>query len=108
MSATCSGSPACPDKSRQRRLVARLAAAVPGAATIQVSLTDPKAVWPHPHAVARGATGQPVELTRTGSTVMARWILRAWPDVDWSRPHTLDLGSARICADPSTHRGEGR
>lgn len=96
MPATRSGSPACPDKDRQRRLAARLADTVPGAATIHVSLTDPRATWPHPYAVARRATGRRLEFSRTASTTVARWIQRAWPDADWSQAHVLDLTTATL------------
>lgn len=106
MPATRSGSPACPDKDRQRRLAARLADLLPGAATVQVTLTDPQAVWPHPHAVARRATGRPVELSRTASTTVARWIQRVWPDADWTQAHVLDLATATLGpCDTASPRG---
>ncbi|MGW0823739.1 transcriptional regulator [Streptomyces sp. NPDC002845] len=96
MLATPSGTPACPDTARQHRLAAQLADMIPGATTIRVSLTDPKQAWPHPHAIAKDAVGEPIELSRTTARVAARWVLRVWPDADWTRPHTFDLAAATL------------
>ncbi|MEU9396425.1 transcriptional regulator [Streptomyces sp. NPDC048324] len=96
MLATPSGTPACPDTARQHRLAAQLADMIPGVTTIRVSLTDPKQAWPHPHAIAKDAAGEPIELSRTTARVAARWVLRVWPDADWTRPHTFDLAAATL------------
>ncbi|MDX3586653.1 transcriptional regulator [Streptomyces europaeiscabiei] len=96
MLATPSGTPACPDNACQSRLAAQLADMIPGAATIRVSLTDPKQAWPHPHAIAKDAAGETIELNRTTARVAARWVLRVWPDADWTRPHTFDLVAATL------------
>ncbi|MFD3836767.1 transcriptional regulator [Streptomyces sp. NPDC058642] len=96
MLATPSGTLACPDKARQHRLAAQLADMIPGAATIRVSLTDPKQTWPHPHGIAKDAAGETIELSRTTARVAARWVLRVWPDADWTRPHTFDLAAATL------------
>jgi hypothetical protein len=96
MLAKPSESPACSDTVRQRRLAAQLADMIPGAATIRVSLDDPKQTWPHPHAIAKDTAGQPVELSRTTSKIAARWILRGWPDADWAWAHTFDLATATL------------
>lgn len=107
MPATPSGSPACPDADRPRRLAAQLADMIPGAATLRVSLIAPLETWPHPHAIAKDATGAPVELSRTTAKVAARWIMRVWPEVDWARSHTFDLPTATLtCSEPVVaHRG---
>ncbi|WP_225848226.1 transcriptional regulator [Streptomyces sp. HPF1205] len=107
MPETRSGSPACPDKDRQQRLVVQLADMIPGAATVRVSLTDPRSTWPQPHAVVRGATGRPVELSRTTSTTVARWIKRTWSDADWTRAHVLDLATATLSPSNPTVTGRG-
>ncbi|MET7679011.1 transcriptional regulator [Streptomyces sp. NPDC005423] len=96
MLATPSGTSACPDAARQRRLAAQLADMIPGATTIRVSLTDPNQAWPHPHAIVKDAAGEPIELSRTTARVAARWVLRVWPDADWTRPHTFDLAAASL------------
>ncbi|MFG3199841.1 transcriptional regulator [Streptomyces sp. NPDC048208] len=97
------GMPACPDSARQYRLTAQLADMNPGAAIIRVSLNDPKQAWPHPHAIVRDEAGETLELGRTTSKVAARWILRVWPEADWTRPHTLDLADATLTrSDPIT------
>ncbi|MEU0112852.1 transcriptional regulator [Streptomyces bobili] len=96
MLATPSGTPACPDTARQSRLAAQLTDMIPGATTIRVSLTDPKQAWPHPHAMAKDAAGETIELSRTTARVAARWVLRVWPDADWTRPHTFDLAAATL------------
>ncbi|MFE3737755.1 transcriptional regulator [Streptomyces sp. NPDC059134] len=108
MLAMPSGIPACPDTGRQHRLVAQLADMIPGAATIRVSLTGPKEVWPHPHAIVKDQAGETMELGRTTARVAARWILRVWPDVDWSRPHTLDLADATLTRSDLIAAGRGR
>ena len=81
---------------------------IPGAATIRVNLTDPRQVWPHPHAIARDSAGQLIELNRTTSTTVARWILRVWPDADWNRAHTFDLGTSTLTRSNPTAAGRGR
>ncbi|WP_042419721.1 hypothetical protein [Streptacidiphilus anmyonensis] len=96
MLAMPSGTLACPDVARQRRLATQLADMIPGAATIRVSLNDPKQPWPHPHAIAKNEAGQTIELGRTTTRIASRWILRVWPDADWNRPHTFDLAAATL------------
>lgn len=108
MPATPNGSPACPDTDRPRRLAAQLADMIPGAATLRVSLIAPLETWPHPHAVAKDAAGQPVELSRTTAKVAARWIMRVWPDADWTQPHTLDLTTATLIRNDLVAAGRGR
>lgn len=107
MLATPSGTLACPDTARQHRLAAQLADMIPGAVTIRVSLTDPKQAWPHPHAIAKDAAGESLALSRTTVRVAARWILRVWPDADWTRPHTFDLATATLTLSDLT-AGRGR
>ncbi|MEU9481208.1 transcriptional regulator [Streptomyces sp. NPDC048191] len=105
MLATPSDTLAYPDTARQRRLAAQLASMIPGAATIRVSLTDPAQTWPHPHTVAKDAGGARVELSRTTARVAARWIMRVWPDVTWTRPHTFDLATATFTSSDFVGRG---
>ncbi|KND38293.1 hypothetical protein [Streptomyces acidiscabies] len=97
MLATPSETPACPKSAdRQRRLALQLADMIPGAATLRVNLQDPKMAWPTPHARAWDAAGQTIDLSRTTAQVAARWVLRVWPNVDWSVAHTLDLTAATL------------
>lgn len=91
-----SGIPACPDPDRPHRLAAQLADMIPGAATIRVSLSDPNQTWPHPHVIVKDEAGQTIQLGRIAARVAARWILRVWPEVDWTRPHTFDLADATL------------
>uniref|UniRef100_A0AAU2VM75 Transcriptional regulator n=1 Tax=Streptomyces sp. NBC_00008 TaxID=2903610 RepID=A0AAU2VM75_9ACTN len=107
MLAMPSGTPACRDDDR-RRLAAQLADMIPGAATIRVSLNDPKEAWPHPHAIVKDAAGETLELGRTTARVAARWILRAWPETDWTRPHTFDLAFATLTRSDLIAAGRGR
>ncbi|MGW3341319.1 transcriptional regulator [Streptomyces sp. NPDC001009] len=88
MLAMPSGNSACPDTGRQRSLAVQLADMIPGAATIRVAFTDPRQRWPHLHAVVKDEAGATLEVRRTTTTFAARWILRAWPEADWTRPHT--------------------
>ncbi|WP_328509598.1 transcriptional regulator [Streptomyces mirabilis] len=108
MLAMPSGTLACPDTARQHRLAAQLADMIPGAATIRVSLTDPKEAWPHPHTIAKDAAGEAIELNRTTARVVARWVLRVWPDADWSRPHIFDLAAATLTRSDLGTAGRGR
>lgn len=102
-----SETPACPDPTdRLPRLAAQLADMIPGAATLRVSLTDPEQEWPRAYARARDAAGNPVTVSRTTAVIAARWVLRAWPEADWTRPHTLDLTTATLTrSDLTTGRG---
>ncbi|QHY98893.1 hypothetical protein SSPS47_27685 [Streptomyces sp. S4.7] len=104
MLAMPSGTPACPDTDRQRRLAAQLADMIPGAATVRVSLNDPKEAWPHPHAIVKD---EPLELGPTTARVAARWILRAWPEADWTRPHTFDVAAATLTRSDLVAAGQG-
>lgn len=108
MLATPSGIPACPDADRQHRLATQLADMIPGAATVRVSLTDPQRRWPHPHATVKDAAGKTLELGRTTTTVAARWILRTWPEADWTRPHTFHLTDATLTRSDLITAGRGR
>lgn len=94
MLATPSGIPACPETGRQHRLAAQLTDMIPGAVNIRVSLTDPS------------QADKTVALSRTTARVAARWILRVWPEADWTRPHILDLADATLIpSDLAAGRG---
>ncbi|NBE51659.1 transcriptional regulator [Streptomyces boluensis] len=108
MLAMPSGTLACPDTGRQNRLAAQLADMIPGAATIRVSFSDPTQTWPHLHAVVKDETGKTMELSRTTGRVAGRWILRVWPEVDWTRPHTFDLADATLTRSDLIAAGRGR
>ncbi|MFC7218167.1 transcriptional regulator [Streptomyces polyrhachis] len=108
MLATPSGSPACADDGRPRRLAAQLADMIPGAATIRVSLTDPTQTWPHLHAVVKDEAGRTLELGRPTARGAARWILRVWPEVDWMRPHTFCLADATLTRSDLVAAERGR
>ncbi|KOV12347.1 transcriptional regulator [Streptomyces sp. XY431] len=97
MLAMPSGTLACPDAAdRHRRLAVQLADLIPGATILQVSLAHPERQWPHPHARAADSAGTRITLTRTKANIAARWVLRTWPDADWTRPHTLDLATGQL------------
>jgi hypothetical protein len=108
MLAMPSGIPACPDTAdRQHRLAAQLADMIPGAATILVTLRDPRMVWPHPHATVKDAAGQPIELSRTTAKIVARWILRTYPHADWDEAHLLNLATATLDNAAQSAAGRG-
>lgn len=107
MQAATSGIPACPDEVR-RRLAMQIADMINGAATLRVSLTDPQHEWPHPHALAKDAAGERIDLSRVTSEIAARWIMRVWPDADWTRPHTLDIAAATLTRSDLVAAGRGR
>ncbi|MFF6835778.1 transcriptional regulator [Streptomyces sp. NPDC012438] len=102
------GTPACPDAGRQRRLAARLANVIAGAATIRVSLNDPKQTWPHRHAVVNGETRKTTEVGRATVRGAGHWILRVWPGADSTRPHTLHLADATLTRSGLTAAVRGR
>ncbi|MFJ7275463.1 transcriptional regulator [Kitasatospora sp. NPDC098663] len=80
----------------QQRLAVQLADMIPGAVTIRVSLADPRRQWPHPYTVALNANGEQLPLSRATIKVAARWVLRTWPEADWTRPHALDLTTGQL------------
>ncbi|WP_308433142.1 transcriptional regulator [Streptomyces tanashiensis] len=86
---------ACPNAGRQRRLDVQLADMIAGAATMRVILNDPKQTWPHLHAVVVDEeAGQ--TLGRATARGAGRWILRAWPEADSTRPDTCHLADATL------------
>jgi hypothetical protein len=97
MPGTRDGSAACPDSAR-RRLAVQLTDMIPGAATIDVTLTAPHRSWPHPCATVRDAAGRRVAVSVTVAEVAARWVVRAFPEADWSRAQVLDLPTATLTA----------
>ncbi|EGJ77907.1 hypothetical protein STTU_5118 [Streptomyces sp. Tu6071] len=96
MLATPSGTSSCPDADRHQRLAAQLADMIPGAATIRVSLTDPGRTWPHPYTIVKDENGTTLTVRRTTAHIAARWIMRAWPEADWSEANTLVLATATL------------
>ncbi|MER8036122.1 transcriptional regulator [Streptomyces hydrogenans] len=102
------GTPACPDTDRQHRLAAQLAYMIPGAATIWVSLNDPRQRWPHLHTIVKDEAGTVIESNRTALTIAARWILRVWPEAEWPRPHVFDLATASLTRSDLVAAGRGR
>ncbi|WP_432167013.1 transcriptional regulator [Streptomyces sp. bgisy031] len=108
MLATPSGSPACPDDGRPRRLAAQLADMIPGAATIRVSLMDPAQTWPHLNAIVKDEAGRTMELGRPTARIAARWILRVWPEVDWMRPYIFCLTDATLTRSDLVAADRGR
>ncbi|MFD5030244.1 transcriptional regulator [Streptomyces sp. NPDC058405] len=93
---------------QHRRLASLLADMVPGAATFRVTLHDPDKVWPHPHARAYGAAGEPINLNRTQSVIAARWIIRTHPDAAWGDVCDFDLATARLIRAALSAAGRGR
>ncbi|MER6099127.1 transcriptional regulator [Streptomyces sp. NPDC001728] len=102
------GTPACPDAGRQRRLAAQLADMIAGAATIRVSLNDPKQTWPHLHAVVDDEAGKTMDVGRITARGAGRWILRAWPEAGLTRPHTFHLADATLTRSGLTAAVRGR
>lgn len=86
---TCAGN-------HQQRLAGLLADMVPGACTVRVSQHQPDRTWPSPYARAYDAQGHLLPLTRTLRMTTARWIMRAFPGLDWDEPHDLDLATGQL------------
>jgi hypothetical protein len=92
----------------ERRLARQLADMIPGVATIRVSLAGPSQARPHPHAIAKNEADEIVELGRTTARIAARWIMRVWPEADWTRPHAFDLADATLTRSDLLAAGRGR
>jgi hypothetical protein len=84
-----------------QRLAVQLADMIPGAVAISVSLVDPRHQWPHPYAVAFDVRGARLPLGRITAKIAARWVLRTWPDADWTCLHTLDLVTGQFAVGPA-------
>jgi hypothetical protein len=96
MPAMQSGTFACPGTDRQRRLAHQLAELIPGSATVLVNLRDPQMAWPCPHASAQDAAAREVQVNRTTAKVAARWILRTYPEADWTEAHLFNFATATL------------
>ncbi|MEW1660770.1 hypothetical protein [Streptomyces sp. NPDC093707] len=81
---------------RQRRLAALLADMVPGARTIRVSQRQPGQKWPSPYAHAYDARGRLIALNRAQRTTVARWVIRAHPDMTRDETYDLDLATGTL------------
>ncbi|MFF8577297.1 transcriptional regulator [Streptomyces albidoflavus] len=99
---------ACPGTEQQRRLAVQLSEMIPGAATVQISFNDPQQTWPHLYAMVKDEAGRSLEVGRTTSRVAARWILRVWPEADWTSPHTFDVAEATLTRTDQGAVGRGR
>ncbi|WP_149827166.1 transcriptional regulator [Streptomyces tailanensis] len=93
---------------RHRRLADLLADMIPGAATLRVTLHDPTQAWPHPHARAYNTAGKPIPLNRTQVVIIARWIIRTYPDVPWGDVYDFDVATARLTRAVVAATGRGR
>ncbi|WP_244190692.1 hypothetical protein [Streptomyces caeruleatus] len=95
---------------RQHRLAVLLADMVPGARIVRVSRHQPSQTWPSPYTRAYDERGQPVPLNRTQRVAAARWVIRAFPEVNWDEAHDLDLatGTLRPTAKARAHSDGGR
>ncbi|MET8557104.1 hypothetical protein ABZV64_19410 [Streptomyces sp. NPDC004959] len=74
-----------------------------GAAWLRVSLSRPGTTWPHPYCRAYDEEMNPVRLNRAAARTLARWVIRSYPDTDWSQSYDLDLASGALT--PSAERG---
>ncbi|UQA96625.1 hypothetical protein [Streptomyces halobius] len=83
---------------------------VPGAATVRVSQHQPGQNWPSLYARAYDAGRQLISLNRAQRVTVARWVIRAHPDVHWDETYDLDLatGTLRRAAAAHTSTGGGR
>ncbi|MDJ1136268.1 hypothetical protein [Streptomyces iconiensis] len=88
---------------RQQRLAELLADMVPGARTIRVSQLGPDRSWPSPHARAFDERGRPLGLNRAQRLTVARWVMRASPELDWAEPHDFDLVSGALLPAAEGH-----
>ncbi|MFG2918335.1 transcriptional regulator [Kitasatospora sp. NPDC048298] len=102
MPAIPSGTPTCPAPDTRPRLAAKLTDMIPGAAKVAVGFTDPVTQWPHAYARAADAAGRPVRLSPVARRVVARWVVRAYPDADWTRLYILDLTTGQLTAADRT------
>lgn len=88
----CTGSATAP----QQRLAELLTDMVPGARTLRVSQREPSLSWPSPDARAYDAQGKPLTPNRTLRLTAARWVMRAFPGLDWDEPYDFDLTTGEL------------
>ncbi|MFC7928732.1 transcriptional regulator [Streptomyces cinereoruber] len=86
------------DRSTAVRLADRLAALLPGVAVVHVRLQDPRTLWPHIRLTAVDERQQVVPVPRAKALTVARWIIRTFPQAQWSssRGTTFDLRTAQL------------
>ncbi|MFF4520477.1 hypothetical protein [Streptomyces bluensis] len=73
-----------------------------------MTLHEPTKVWPHPHARAYSAAGEPITLNRTQAVTAARWIIRTHPDAAWGDVYDFDLATARLARAVTAAADRGR
>ncbi|SOE15063.1 hypothetical protein SAMN06272775_5993 [Streptomyces sp. 2323.1] len=93
---------------RQQRLACLLAEMVPGASILRVSQRQPGQSWPSPYARAYDGRGAPIALNRAQRTTLARWVIRAHPELIWGEAYDLSLttGSLRPAAEACAATGK--
>ncbi|MFG2862297.1 hypothetical protein [Streptomyces sioyaensis] len=94
---------------RQQRLACLLEEMVPGASTLRVSQRQPGQSWPSPYARAYDGQGEPIALNRAQRVTLARWVIRAHPELTWDEEYDLSLstGSLRPAAEARAATGTG-
>lgn len=88
---------------RRQRLAALLADLVPQARTVRISPSTPHRSGPSGSARAYDVRGRPLPLTCAVRSAAARWVMRTYPEVDWSEPHDLDPATGTLRATARTY-----
>ncbi len=94
---------------RQQRLACLFAEMVPGASTLSVSQRQPGQSWPSPCARAYDGQVEPIAPNRAQRVTLARWVIRAHPELIWGEAYDLSLttGSLRPAAEACAATGKG-
>ncbi|WP_245245771.1 transcriptional regulator [Streptomyces lonarensis] len=71
---------------------------LPEAAVVQVRIQGPHTLWPHLGLTAVNSHGRHVPVPRAKALVLARWIIRSFPQAQWaaSGGHAFDLRTAEL------------
>ncbi|KDR60949.1 transcriptional regulator [Streptomyces albidoflavus] len=78
------------------QLASQLAPLLPGAAVVQVRLKDPRTLWPHMDLTAMSDQGQSLRVPRTRALMIARWLIRSFPQAGWASGVAFDLRTAQL------------
>ncbi|MFE4632293.1 transcriptional regulator [Streptomyces sp. NPDC056773] len=81
---------------RARTLAQRLTTMLPRATSLHIRLQDGRTAWPHLDVRATASSGRVVRINRTQAHVAARWIIRVYPEADWSDRRIFDLRSGAL------------
>ncbi|MGW9433248.1 hypothetical protein ACWHA1_35665 [Streptomyces decoyicus] len=83
---------------------------MPGASALRVPQRQPGQRWPSFYARAYDGQGEAIALNRTQRVTLARWAVRAHPELTWDEAYDFSLatGSPRPAAEVYAGTGKER